>query len=315
MNIALCDVDSKWPNLALMKLSAWHKNKGDRVEWFTPLMAHSYDIVYASKIFTHTPDQEDLPRITTRGGTGYGVPVKLPAAIEAMKPDYSIYPEFTRDIGFLTRGCVRACPWCVVPTFEGKIHQVATFEQIWTGRNEICFLDNNILAMKRAFLDAVYMAEKHNVKIAFNQGLDIRLLDDQCAEALARMPTYEALHFGFDSLDYADEFVKGCQLLRRHRIFGRCVFLFLAGFGSTIAEETDRLKIAVEQKAGLYFMLYKRGFRMHGPFGDVDLLLQPREDFIIRAPIGNLRKYRKAVTRAIEHEGRPIIERHNRSEC
>jgi hypothetical protein len=309
MRVALADIDGTrgWPNLALMKLSAWHKAHGHEVEWFLPLMAHTYDRVYASKVFTFSKEPEDLPEDTIRGGTGYGTPSTLPCPNSipwlTLRPDYSLYPEYERDIGFITRGCIRKCDWCVVPKYEGTIKRVATFEDIWTGRPSICFLDNSILALMKAFEDTVEKARRHEVEISFNQGLDIRLLDDDSARLLAAMPTYEALHFGFDDLAYADAFQAGCQLLRRHEIIGRTVFLFLVGFNTTVAEEIERLKIAVKEKAGVYFMFYDRGRNIHGPFGDVDFLLEPKNEAIIRAPTGNLRKYRRLVDAAWSKKG------------
>jgi len=299
VKIGLIDVDSKWPNLALMKLSAYHKGLGDQVEWYLPLMEHSYDRVYASKVFTHTPDDEYIPDGAIRGGTGYSTYSSLEPWHEFMKPDYSIYPAYKRDIGFLTRGCLRNCPWCVVPKFEGDLRVVKDFDEVWTGRKEICFLDNNILGLPSTFRRAVEKAREHGIKISFNQGLDIRLLDSASAGLLSHMPTYEALHFGFDSLDYADEFVDGCQLLRKHELIGRTIFLFLVGFGTTIGEEIERLKIAVDQKAAVYFMLYSGGEKLKGPFGDTDFLMST--DTVIRAPVGNLRRYRRAVKKAMKN--------------
>ena len=100
-----------FPNYALMKLSAWHKEHGDEVEWFNALMP--YDRVYSSKVFTFTPEDEYLPPDTIKGGTGYGLYGKLPQEVDDMFPDYSMYPDCDYAIGFLTRGCVRNCPWCV----------------------------------------------------------------------------------------------------------------------------------------------------------------------------------------------------------
>ena len=121
MNIGLAQVDGKWPNLALMKISAWQKDCGDSVCWFSPL--ETYDIVYASKIFDFTPDDPYLPKNICRGGSGYGATYKdhLPPKVEKMIPDYSIYPDFTAAMGFTTRGCIRKCPFCLVPEKEGNL--------------------------------------------------------------------------------------------------------------------------------------------------------------------------------------------------
>lgn len=123
MRVALHDSDrTRFPNLPLMKLSAWHRAQGDTVERFIALANDSYDRVYSSKVFSFTAEEPNLPRGVIRGGTGYGPGPDLPDEIEHIMPDYSLYPAFQASLGFVTRGCIRTCPWCVVPGKEGKIH-------------------------------------------------------------------------------------------------------------------------------------------------------------------------------------------------
>ena len=146
MHIGLHDSDNTgFPNLALMKISAWHKEQGDIVEWFVPML--HYDRVYSSKVFTFTPEDPYLPPDTIKGGTGYRLYEDLPPEIDSMFPDYSIYPNCDYAIGFLTRGCIRACPWCVVPKKEGKIRPYRTWKEIKRpDSKKIVFMDNNVLA-------------------------------------------------------------------------------------------------------------------------------------------------------------------------
>lgn len=116
MKIQLIDVDGhNFPNLPLMKISAWHKGKGDSVEWYDPLTAwiNPPDKVYMSKVFTFTPDYPHpvCAAKIIKGGTGYEYPSggeSLPDEIEHIYPDYSLYPELCKDTayGFLTRGCL-----------------------------------------------------------------------------------------------------------------------------------------------------------------------------------------------------------------
>ena len=127
MKIGLLDIDchaakKKWgatvyPNLALCKIAAWHKQHGDTVEWATPF--EHYDILYRSKIFNFTPDDHTIYNCDkeVRGGTGYDIYSALPDEIDAIQPDFSIYPNVDKDtsFGFLTRGCIRKYKWCVVP--------------------------------------------------------------------------------------------------------------------------------------------------------------------------------------------------------
>lgn len=167
MLIGLHDSDNTgFPNLALMKLSAWHKEKGDKVEWWTPML--QYDRVYSSKVFTFTPENPYLPENAVKGGTGYGVYNELPPEIDAMFPDYSLYPKCKHAIGFLTRGCIRKCPWCVVPKKEGNIRPYRTWREIKRpDSRDIVFMDNNVLACPFG-LEQIDDMIGENVRVDFN---------------------------------------------------------------------------------------------------------------------------------------------------
>lgn len=142
MLIELHDSDkTKFPNLALMKLSAFHKSRGDIVEWFNPMF--QYDKIYSSKVFTFTLEDPYLPVAAIRGGTGYNNNVKLPVAAEHICPDYGLYGN-SFSVGFLTRGCNRTCEWCVVPSNEGKVAAYADIDE-FAQHNEVVLLDNNVL--------------------------------------------------------------------------------------------------------------------------------------------------------------------------
>lgn len=190
MRIGLIDVDGHngFPNLALMRISAYHKACGDDVEWWMGLGGH-YDRVYMSKVFTFTPDEEsiiDADEIV-RGGTGYKDYSALPPEIEATEPDYSIYPQFGQAIGFLTRGCIRNCPWCIVPKKEGAIKPASTWRQIKrSGSRDIVFLDNNVLAHDHGLTQIEEMGHE-KVWVDFNQGLDARLITPEVARLLAKL--------------------------------------------------------------------------------------------------------------------------------
>ena len=198
MKIGLHDSDGTgFPNLALMKLSAWHKARGDEVEWWVPMM--EYDRVYSSKVFTFTPENPYLPENTIKGGTGYGIMDELPEEIDAMFPDYSIYPNCKHAIGFLTRGCIRKCPWCVVPKKEGKIRPYRTWREIKRpDSRDIVFMDNNVLACEWGLEQIADMAGQ-NVRVDFNQGLDARLIDDHVAGMLARLKWIRFIRMSADT--------------------------------------------------------------------------------------------------------------------
>ena len=152
MKIGLIDVDShNFPNIALMKISAYHKAKGDDVEWWNGFQA--YDRVYKSKVFDETYS-DDVDYIINadeviRGGTGYDLQNKLPEVIEHQYPDYDLYSGFeNRAYGFLTRGCFRRCSFCIVSEKEGNTHTVADLDEFWRGQKEIVLMDSNITASK-----------------------------------------------------------------------------------------------------------------------------------------------------------------------
>lgn len=189
MRVGLIAVDGHngFPNLALMRLSAWHKKQGDTVEWWDGFV--HYDRVYMSKVFTFTPDIDTVidANEIIRGGTGYKDYGSLLPEIEATRPDYSIYPRFKQAIGFLTRGCVRSCPWCIVPKKEGAIRPAATWQEIKrTDSDEIIFMDNNVLACEHGIKQIEDMGGK-KVWVDFNQGLDARLITPETAKLLARL--------------------------------------------------------------------------------------------------------------------------------
>ena len=227
MHIGLHDSDNTgFPNLALMKISAWHKAQGDIVEWFVPML--HYDRVYSSKVFTFTPVDPYLPPDTIKGGTGYGLYEDLPPEIDSMFPDYSIYPNCDYAIGFLTRGCIRACPWCVVPKKEGKIRPYRTWKEIKRpDSKKIVFMDNNVLACPHGIEQITDMGGA-DVRVDFNQGLDARLITDDVAELLGRLKWIRSLRLACDTGAMLPVVTKTIERLGKHgvkpwRIFVYCL--------------------------------------------------------------------------------------------
>lgn len=198
IRIGLHDADGeRFPNLALMKLSAYHKQNGDDVSWFTPLLP--YEVIYSSKVFTFTPKSEYLPSKTIRGGTGYGLYQDLPIEIDICSPDYSIYPKVDYAIGFLTRGCPNKCPWCVVPQKEGNIKPYRTWQEIVRpDSNLLTLLDNNVLANDHG-IDQIERLGKTKYKIDFNQGLDARLVTPEVGKLLGKIHWQRFIRFACDT--------------------------------------------------------------------------------------------------------------------
>jgi len=212
MNIALHDVDSKIPNLALMKLSAWHKAQGDSVTWYEPFDNDQYDKVYSSKVFTYTPEDPYLshPKII-KGGSGYDIKISLPDEIEHTCPDYSLY-ETDHSMGFLTRGCPNKCSWCIVPEKEGNIRANADIDE-FVRHDRVILLDNNILAHEHG-LQQIEKIAKKGIRVDFNQGLDARLIDNSMAKLLSRLKWIRFIRLACDSTAMIAPVRKAVELLR-----------------------------------------------------------------------------------------------------
>lgn len=226
MIIGLHDSDkTAFPNLALMKISAWHKAQGDTVEWWNPLC--SYDKVYSSKVFTFTPECEYLPPDAVKGGTGYGLYNELPEEMDAMQPDYTIYPHCTHAIGFLTRGCIRHCPWCVVPQKEGAIRPYRTWQEIKRpDSRDIVFLDNNVLACMHGIEQMISMIG-HDVRIDFNQGLDARLIDNDVARILSMLKWIRHIRMSCDTDAMLEVVLAAIERMKKHGVKPYRVFVYL----------------------------------------------------------------------------------------
>ena len=182
-----------FPNYALMKISAWHKAQGDTVEWWEPL--GSYGKVYSSKVFDFTPENPYLPPDTIKGGTGYSLFTELAPEIDAIFPDYSIYPACDYAIGYITRGCPNHCRWCVVPKKEGNIHPYRTWRDlVRPDTDKLVLMDNNILACQYGIEQLADMAGS-GYRIDLNQGMDARLITPEIADILAHLQWIRYLRF------------------------------------------------------------------------------------------------------------------------
>ena len=227
MKAGLLAVDSRYPNLALMKLSAWHRAQGDAVEWYSPL--ERYDRVYMAKVFTFTPDYGYYVHAdeVEKGGTGYDLHKTLPEEIDRLQPDYFLYPQIDKKTayGFLTRGCPNRCKWCIVPEKEGKIAPYMDVEEIAVdGRTNLILMDNNVLASDYG-LEQLEKIVRKGYRVDFNQGLDARLVTDDIARLLARVKWIKRIRFGCDTPGQIAECERAISLLRGHGFTGE-VFLY-----------------------------------------------------------------------------------------
>ncbi len=257
MKIGLIDVDGhNFPNLPLMKISAYHKSLGDDVEWVN-LFEH-YDKVYQSKVFTFTADFEYCVNADEiqKGGTGYSLDNKLLPCIENQCPDYSLYPEYSEAYGFLTRGCPRGCPFCIVAQKEGrKSVQVADLDNFYRGQKVIKLLDPNITACKdRERLLKQLISSK--AWVDFTQGIDIRLV--QGIEELLAKVKVKTLHFAWDNPEqdltgYFQSFKDKTSLdIRKLRVY------VLTNFDSTHEQDLYRVYKLREMGYDPYIMIYEK---------------------------------------------------------
>ena len=229
MRIGLVDVDGhNFPNLALMKLSAWHKCRGDTVEFADPAVRR-YDKVYMSKVFTFSRDCTDRYDCeVVRAGTGYrDYATILPEEIEHICPDYSLY-GVKEAYGFLTRGCVNRCSWCVVPHKEGEVRAHADIGEFLDGRRSAVLLDNNVLASAWGLMQ-IEKIVRMGIRVDFNQGLDARRIarTPEIVELLARVKWIRFLRMAYDSRAMQDDVHKAIELLRKHGVPARKLFFYV----------------------------------------------------------------------------------------
>lgn len=261
VKIGLIDVDShNFPNIPLMKISAYHKAKGDDVEWWFPLK--HYDLVYVSKVFGDEYSDMDMSVIQADniiyGGTGFAIKIvdgkevfektndkNLPYEIEHIYPDYSLYPNLTKNkaYGFLTRGCPNNCEYCCVSKKEGLItHKVADLNEWWNGQKQIVLLDPNILACKQ-HIELLEQLAVSGAYVDFTQGLDARFITEKNLEVLSRIKI-KTIHFAFDFMKNEKRIIKGLDLAKKKLNLkdSKAIVYMLTNFDTTIKEDIYRLK-------------------------------------------------------------------------
>lgn len=264
MKIGLIDVDGhNYPNLALMKISAWQKSQEHHVEWYDGL-SH-YDVVFKSKVFDFSPDWIQCidADIVIEGGTGYGLENDhpLPYHIEHCYPDYSLYGITDTAYGFLTRGCPRQCPFCIVGDKEGtKSVKVADLPEFWSGQRNIVLNDPNILACKDSD-DLIGQLARSSAWVDFNQGLDARLMTEAKAEALGEIKIKE-IHFAWDDYKQGDAVLRGLEIYKKHakrKPHGHnCIVYTLVNFDTTIEQDLDRIYTLRSLGFWAYVMVYNK---------------------------------------------------------
>ena len=277
MRIGLIAVDGhNYPNIPLMKLSAWHKKNGDTVEWYEPLFSGHMDRVYMSKVFSFTPDYQyyiDADQVI-KGGSGYcietvnGIEVYrkerdagLPQEVEHTYPDYGLYPELCKNTayGFLTRGCPRGCNFCHVAAKEGKCSvKVADLSEFWKGQKNIVLCDPNVIAC-RDWKDLLWQLIESGATVNINQGIDARMLTDEKMELLRKIKV-DSVHFAWDR--YEDKEIIVPKLKAFKEITGwdkrKMSVYVLTNFNTTIEQDLERIYTLRDLGYNPYVMIYNK---------------------------------------------------------
>ena len=234
MKIGLIDVDSKgFPNLPLMKLSAYHKAKGDAVEWYNPLFSENLDRVYMSKVFSFTPDY-----------TIY----------------YDLIPETkTTAYGFLTRGCPRGCSFCHVATKEGqKSYKVADLKEFWHGQKNIELLDPNITGAKEC-IELFQQLVNSKACINFNQGLDVRLMTEEKAR-LIKLMKIKYIHMAWDRYEDKEIIIPKFKMFKEITQLDKrkLIVYVLTNYNTTLDQDLERIYTLKNLGYWAYVTIYNK---------------------------------------------------------
>lgn len=301
MKIGLIDVDqhyktAKYPNLALMKLAAWHKAQGDDVDWWWGF--DHYDRVYMTKVFSQIYTRDVEPPVNAdeiiKGGTGYVLRDEdgtlriwhadkwqivtkpeqmevgdtkftefLPHEIEHMYPDYSLYPRLTENTayGFTTRGCPRGCHFCIVAGKEGRRSvKVADLSEWWNGQKNIVLMDPNLLAYK-GHMDLMHQLIDSKAWVDVNQGFDCRFLTEQNIDAINKIKL-KNIHFAWDYMHETKQVLKGLELYREsatRKISGAYGTVYtLVNYNSSMEENLHRIYTLRDMGYDPYVMIYNK---------------------------------------------------------
>lgn len=284
MTIGLIDIDSKIPNLALMKISNYYKNLGEQVEFVQE--NKKYEKIYASTIFTRSKPivnkliekYEDKIEI---GGTGWDLKKELPIEIEKTKPDYGLYTAeeiasrmkgigtkehklkkaneiVNAGMGFTSRGCVRNCGFCFVPKKEGKLRDAAEIGDLINPKSNVLILHDNNFTADPYCIDKLKEIKERKLIIDINQGCDVRLMTDEKAYWLGQVKHLRSLHYAWDLMEYENKVLEGIEILSKHVKKYKHMCFMLVGFNTTFEEDMYRFLKLSSMKVDPFVMIYNQ---------------------------------------------------------
>jgi hypothetical protein len=282
--IGLIDVDGILPNLALMKIAAYYKAHGERVEFVKPGVF--YERVYASAILSKSMPKCEalLERYGDRieiGGSGWDIPKRLPPEIEACKADYSLYSAdivagrlrgimtkkarlrkaaqiVDAGAGFTSRGCPRSCGFCIVPAKEGPLRQDQEIGDIINPRSKAVILHDNNFTSDPLCLDKLREIRERGLTVDINQGCDVRVMTDEVVSALASVNHLRSIHYAWDLMKYEAQVMRGIRILSKYVRPYRQMCYMLVGYDTDFEEDVYRFRKLAEMKIDPYVMLYNQ---------------------------------------------------------
>jgi len=287
MKIGLIDFKGKLVNLALLKLSAYHKACGDEVV-LNPTSPEGLDRTYVSIILKENRDKAirqygHYPNVVF-GGPGYSLDVKLPADIEAMKPDYSLYSLrdvyenikmrpgaleskmklaeeiLNAGIGYTTRGCPNTCNWCVVPVAEGKLHSVGTIGDLLNPHSNLLMIMDNSFTADPDCLEKMKEIRDRKLRVNIVQGVDVRHLTPTIARGLSELNHFKSLHMAWDVKQTEKSIFSGINILTEFVHPSHLMVYCLCGYNSSFEEDMYRVVKLKERGLRPYIMLYRSPF-------------------------------------------------------
>lgn len=282
--IGLIDFDGRIPNLALMKLATYHKERGATI-LLNDFKLSDVDRVFCSVIFTKNKAKAErlasvFPQIEF-GGTGWNLNTTLPPDVEACRPDFDLYQ--TKDIlprlkgimtakskqekcdtllnagiGFTTRGCVRSCGFCMVPAKEGALHPVGSIGELLNPRSStLILLDNNLTADPDC-LEKLRECKERGLTLDITQGIDVRFVTPEIAKALSEVKHLRSIHYAWDLMPFENMVMQGIDALLKHVNAWKHLCFTLTGFNTTFEEDMYRVRRLIEMNISPYVMIYNQ---------------------------------------------------------